>query len=806
MARPVMTPSDDERALIRRILAHTNSLEAGYLVTDTAIDVFNRSGLSRPQLREVWKLADADANGRIAQDELAVAIRLMGWMQSGQPFSEGLLEKPGPLPVLDGIAPPTPPQKDPALFPKSAFPPVIPAEVRDYSNIFQTGGPIEGCLEGEKVRDIYLKSNLAYRDLSSIWVLLDTTHRGRLNFLEFALGMYLIKAIRSCHLNGVPPSIPPEVRQEVEQVVNELHSPFLAPGETPSMPVLTVSPTSPPPSRPVPPTPPTPPSKTPRVPPKPPPVKPRSGSKPWAVPPLDREEYEAEFAQLGSGYITRDVAWDHFRRYNVSEDEIAQIVHLASIRKDGHLSSDEFIVAMHLVQNKLKGKAIPQELPPSLIPPSLRQSSSQPSTMDQPTPLPRDTPHPTVRSTLRPRSASQAARGPSAFYLVTPSAEVLGPQTELQTSPTGYAAPFDGVLYPSRGSIAVSPGLMSRRSTLSFVPTPEEDPLEELKSETKTLRRQIDNLLDQLGTQNELRKDNDALRNENVGLKAKVSELEANVASVIMQMQNSDNALVMELSTEVERLTKRVGELAQTETQLEQAARSLEDSKRQNTDLNTQIRDLRKAETEHKAEIEDAKHAMEELEAENKDVKTRLMDMTKAIQGPDGKDGKESKNLSTKQLRVLLQDTNRENATLKERVRQVERSMETLLTSQNAAKSDELQRHNRELRMQVHELETLAGQLQSSQDDHHLRQVFEAVSRENESMKGKMRELQASLTRQRGEHDTRVADLQRRLDELSQENAQLKMDLRNNRRTSTQSANDVPPPAYDDSYIPPDVS
>lgn len=93
MQRPTIIPSEDETAFIARILEHADSQQVGYLTPQSAIDVFNRSGLSRVELRDIWKLSDADSNGKLSQDELAVAIRLMGWMQSGRPFSESLLEK-----------------------------------------------------------------------------------------------------------------------------------------------------------------------------------------------------------------------------------------------------------------------------------------------------------------------------------------------------------------------------------------------------------------------------------------------------------------------------------------------------------------------------------------------------------------------------------------------------------------------------------------------------------------------------------------------------------------------------------------
>jgi epidermal growth factor receptor substrate 15 len=46
---------------------------------------------------------------------------------------------------------------------------------------------------------------------------------------------------------------------------------------------------------------------------------------------------------------------------------------LADLNNDGRLTRDGFAVAMHLIQKKLAGGDIPPSLPPSLIPPSLRQ-------------------------------------------------------------------------------------------------------------------------------------------------------------------------------------------------------------------------------------------------------------------------------------------------------------------------------------------------------------------------------------------------------------------------------------------------
>lgn len=50
----------------------------------------------------------------------------------------------------------------------------------------------------------------------------------------------------------------------------------------------------------------------------------------------------------------------------------SEIRDLSDILQNGSLTRDEFAVAMHLINNKLAGRDLPQQLPPSLVPPSLR--------------------------------------------------------------------------------------------------------------------------------------------------------------------------------------------------------------------------------------------------------------------------------------------------------------------------------------------------------------------------------------------------------------------------------------------------
>ena len=52
---------------------------------------------------------------------------------------------------------------------------------------------------------------------------------------------------------------------------------------------------------------------------------------------------------------------------------LSKIWKLADVDKDGMLDSEEFALAMHLINIKIDGNDIPTDLPNHLIPPSKRQ-------------------------------------------------------------------------------------------------------------------------------------------------------------------------------------------------------------------------------------------------------------------------------------------------------------------------------------------------------------------------------------------------------------------------------------------------
>lgn len=76
--------------------------------------------------------------------------------------------------------------------------------------LFLGAGPVHGLLDGDKARDIFVKSNLPYDQLGHIWNLADTQQRGALDATDFVIGMHVIDLAMSGHLpNGQLPSTLP---------------------------------------------------------------------------------------------------------------------------------------------------------------------------------------------------------------------------------------------------------------------------------------------------------------------------------------------------------------------------------------------------------------------------------------------------------------------------------------------------------------------------------------------------------------------------------------------------------------------
>ncbi|KAK5952162.1 actin organization and endocytosis protein [Knufia fluminis] len=119
------------------------------------------------------------------------------------------------------VPPPAPP-KDTAVrrggIPNIRLSFITATDQAKFEQLFKSAAGTNQALDGEKAKDLLLRSKLQGQDLSQIWILSDTTKSGQLLFPEFALAMYLC----NLRLTGQPlPNVLPEkIRNEVSSMVD----------------------------------------------------------------------------------------------------------------------------------------------------------------------------------------------------------------------------------------------------------------------------------------------------------------------------------------------------------------------------------------------------------------------------------------------------------------------------------------------------------------------------------------------------------------------------------------------------------
>lgn len=146
----------------------------------------------------------------------------------------------------------------------------------------------------------------------------------------------------------------------------------------------------------------------------------------WAVAAADKTRFDQIFNDLdkgNKGYITGEEAVPFFSQSNLPEDSLAQIWDLSDVSSTGHLSRDEFAVAMYLIR-QLRGNrsgALPTTLPQNLIPPSMRnRQPNLASAFDPPPAAPAPVPVP-APAPAAPKSAMDDLFGLNDSMAPTPA-------------------------------------------------------------------------------------------------------------------------------------------------------------------------------------------------------------------------------------------------------------------------------------------------------------------------------------------------------------------------------------------------
>ncbi|KAI0005866.1 hypothetical protein BJV74DRAFT_874996 [Russula compacta] len=404
------SPTQGEVALVNQIFAKHDPQKFGVITGDVAVNVFGSANLSASTLGQIWGIADTDNQGFLTRKGVSIAVRLVGWAQKGEVISPDLLNKPGPLAVIDGFSSPSEPRRAVSPSPKSPGPsrlppPLTAQDKARFTRLFNGCGPINGLLSGEKAREVFVRSKLSVEKLSQIWTLSDTHNRGSLDVSDFIVAMYLVQASMSGQLPFIPTTLPPGLYeiasdQTLPGSAIALHttgnsgsfSPGL-PGNFPQnsgsgviQPQLTGKQLQPqytgqPLQQ----------QFTGQL------IQNQTGSKSsprnalasasfsavpsvqsqlaWDVTPPEKANSDKLFDGLDKrrrGYIESDVAVPFMLQSKLPEADLASIWDLADLNNDGRLTRDGFAVAFHLIQGKLTGKEIPTTLPASLMPPSMR--------------------------------------------------------------------------------------------------------------------------------------------------------------------------------------------------------------------------------------------------------------------------------------------------------------------------------------------------------------------------------------------------------------------------------------------------
>ncbi|KAF4209239.1 hypothetical protein CNMCM8980_005091 [Aspergillus fumigatiaffinis] len=117
-----------------------------------------------------------------------------------------------------GVAPPPPPKSSGSKIPNIRLSFITAQDQAKFEQLFKSAVGDSQTMDGEKAKELLLRSRLPGSELSKIWVLSDTTKSGQLFFPEFALAMYL------CNLRitgrELPATLPDKIKNEVSSMVD----------------------------------------------------------------------------------------------------------------------------------------------------------------------------------------------------------------------------------------------------------------------------------------------------------------------------------------------------------------------------------------------------------------------------------------------------------------------------------------------------------------------------------------------------------------------------------------------------------
>lgn len=446
MSPAALSLTPEEKRVFGQLFQQADTEKIGVITGEVAVKFFERTKLAPTVLGEIWQIADTENRGLLTSTGFCMVLRLIGHYQAGRDPSPELAFRPGPLPKFETVNIPSVPaavsSPAPAPIPPPPMgpirvPPLPTDKAAEYAALFEKAGPQNGILPGETAKQIFERTRLPNEILGRIWNLADTEQRGALSVTEFIIAMHLLSSYKSRTLSALPTTLPLGLYDAAvkrgQSVAKSAGGQW--PGDSSTIPRQLSG------------------SNPPQVhgsasrglySPAPAPVE---GE--WLISAKEKSTYDSFFAKLDSknrGHITGEQAVPFFSDSSLPADILAAIWDLADINSEGQLNRDEFAVAMHLIRQQ-RGKGAPQlptALPPLLVPPSMRNQLR--SSLQSSTPSSDNRAYNSQVS----KSASEDLFGLDEFSALPPV------QTQQSTGGSaGYARPFESD--PFSNSKATSP-------------------------------------------------------------------------------------------------------------------------------------------------------------------------------------------------------------------------------------------------------------------------------------------------------------------------------------------------------------
>ncbi|BGP11922.1 hypothetical protein JCM10049v2_007842 [Rhodotorula toruloides] len=610
-------PSKHERDAYNYLFEKADTQQLGVLTGDLAVPFFSHSSLPPLILGEVWQIADPDNSGFLSPERFGVACRLIGHAQErnrrGAPEVKSEdVGKAGPLPTFKGYAlpahlshpppsstssssalsPPTSPSPTSAPARQSSLPPsnphlttISPTDKANYTRIFSAanGGNVGGLLDGDKAREIWVKSGLPYDVLGQIWTLADTHSRGALDLTDFTIGMHLLHLVLDGSLprsvSGLPKVLDPKMYAAAAGLP--------LPGQgapTPSTP--SAAPSTPTPTAPQ--------------------QQQQQGG--WLITPAEKSESDTWFSQLDTqnrGILEGDQAVGFFGQSGLEVGRLARIWDLADFENKGFLTKDTFAVAMHLVKKAVADPSfvLPDSLPDNLRPPTSASTSNAGGSQVQrdlldlmddddgapstPTAAPSFAPQPQTQRSLSPQLTGQRTTIPP------PIQATMQP---LPLSPQGTGQPQRSLSPQATGGSARGIGIVSSPLATAparggfgddFAPASASPPAPQQQQQQKT----SSNFFDE--------NDDADLAATASSLASRASNLRAEHASVSKELE-STSASRAELESQVQAHNKEIESL---QSQVSAAREAFETER-------ARVEELRARRDEQKRVLDRARHEL----------------------------------------------------------------------------------------------------------------------------------------------------------------------------------------------------